>query len=673
MSGRLTSAVAVVLALLWVGLPFVPSEHVNLAWTHMAAVSVLVGLAAVRAASLSRVALGVPWFATALACVSLMVAVESQPERFPIDPRWWSAHTGWAHALTFLAALVLVPARDGVDDVKEHRFEPALQPARRLRHLLVVLLLALVLAQALAMLPQVRAGERPVGSLGNPNILGATLAAAGLAMAAFSRWHVLALVPLSGVLVLMLSTGSRGALAATLGVLLLLGLRRGPRQVLGVLAAIAVVLVVVPNPLTERVLALRDDHHFSRWFFWEVAARNIAENPLGIGPGMNRFVFPPLALDPEYPWLLHQRHAVGLTHNALLTLTLEWGWAAGAAALGLLGWCLARLWPRGAADALGQGATLGACVLLAEAQVDGVEQNPLAFSLLLFLGGAALARLPGKARGLPVPGRALAALLLVAALALGVQSVRRMQRDQPVGAAVEAVAAYVLAGEDAPDEEALRLDAELAVTAAENAAPDSPEPHLQRFLLLEEKLKRGLDAQPRPDDLLAGWSSEGADALARARDRDPADPWLARCAARSAIRLYRRVGRSPDLLEAYFGAMAELLERDPLDVAARWEVAQEAQRAGRMDLMEVHCKALLALEPDDALAWYALGVMRDLAGDEQGALTALQRSVEAIYNCRIKRAIENPASQAYYDRILERLKLEAVRKAQATLRRRVYG
>ncbi|RKY17198.1 MAG: hypothetical protein DRQ55_16385 [Planctomycetota bacterium] len=695
------AATLLVLTLLWVLMPFLAGDRVSLAALHMALVALLLGLAAVVAARSGTLSLGLPWWATLLACASLALAVERDPSRFPIDARWWTAHTGWAHALTFLAGLVLVPARGELADDYEHRFFPELRSARGLRQGLVFVLLLLILVQAAAMLPQVRAGERPTGSLGNPNILGATLAAAGLALSAFCRWRVPALLPVSAVLAMTLATGSRGALAATGLVLLLLGLRRGPRQVLGVLVALAVVLLVVPNPLTERVLALRSGDHFSRAFFWDVALQNIAANPLGIGPGMNRFVFPPLALDPAQPWLLHQRHAVGLTHNLLLTLTLEWGWAAGAAALALLGWALRRLLPRGAApDALGQGAALGAAVLLLEAQVDGVEQNPLACSLMLFLGAAALRRLPGEPLGLKLPGRLVALGLLALALGLGVQAGRRALRDDALSGARRAVAAYspwsdaaatggqgtgergaagaargALGGSDSglDARTQLLLAAQQAVTRAERQAPDAAEAHLQRFLLLEARLMRALDAPIDDAELLAGWARQGNQALLRAQARDPADPWLWRCSARAAIRIYRHAGRSPDQLEAFFEAMGGLLARDPLDVAARWELAQEAQRAGYAKLQEAHCKALLALEPDDALAWFALGVLRRLRGETEGAAAALQRALEAVYNCRIQRAIESPASRAYYDKILERVPLETIRRAQAALRRELYG
>lgn len=673
MSAWVRLALPLILLGLWVGLPFVPDPAWNLGFCHLAAVTLLLLLAALSCTARPVVRLDGAWLATVLCLLSLGGALLTGQERFPQTERLWMASTGLAHALFFLAALVLSPVREALSDDDEQRFHPEVAPVRQLRLQLTVLLLLLVLAQALAMLPQVRAGQRPSGSFGNPNILGATLAAAALAVAAFARWRPLALLPVSGVLVLILATGSRGALAATGVVLLLLGLRRGYRQVLFVLAALALVLVVVPNPLTERVLSLHSEHHFGRPFFWQVAATNIGESPFGIGPGMNKHVFPPLALDPQQPWLLHQRHAVGLTHNLLLTLTLEWGWLAGIAALGLAAAALLRLTRAVGRDALGQGAALGAAVLLAEAQVDGLEQNPLAFSLLLFLCACCWNRSAGRARGWALPGRAVALVLLLGAVLLGVLASERAGRDRALGAARDALAVHVLSTPGTAEEAAAVLAARPLLAAAQSAAPQDAAAHLLRFLFLEEQLRRALDAGQNDPALLAPWLAPAWDALARARALDPADPWLVRSAARFALRVHRRLGKDPASLTTYFEAMGQLLELDPLDVAARWELAQEAQRAGRPELMQWHCARLLTLEPDDALAWMALGVQRRMDGNLEGAAQALQRAVEAVYNCRIKRAIDDPSSRAYYDRILERVDLEALRRLQAQLRRELFG
>lgn len=667
MSRPASAAFLGLLVVIWVGLPLLPDPHLSMAFLFQGLAALAVLAAACGLWRAGTLTLGPPWWAAALALASLALAASTEPERFPRVERWWTAQIGVAHALLFLSTLALVPARAASG-------APAQDDAAATtwRRGLLVALLLLLLAQAAAMVPQLRAGERPAGSLGNPNILGAALAAAALGLAGLCAFRRLALLPLSGVLLLILATRSRGALAATGAVLLAFVARRRPRAALLVVLGLVLVFVV-PNPLRERVLTLRSDHHFSRLFFWEVALGHIAEAPLGIGPGMNRHVFPARAWNEEHPWLLHQRHGVGLTHNLLLTLTLEWGWLAGGAALGLLAWSARRLLRRHALDDLGLGAALGAGVLLLEAQVDGVEQNPLACSLLLVLTAGALGRAAGPLRGPAVPRRLVAGFLGAAAVALLALAVERGRRDLALSGARQAVAAHATAGAAGADAAQLFQLADRALTHAEAIAPDSAEVHLQRFLLLEQQLTAAL-ALPDPDITgLAPTCPLAWEALGRAQALDPADPWLWRCAARFSIRLYRRAGQQPEQLDVYFASMHELLARDPLDVAARWEVAQEAQRAGRRALMEQQARELLRLEPDDALAWYALGVFRELAGELEGAAYALQRAGEALLNARIKAGIDHPGSRAYYQRILEKVDLGSVRAALAGVRRRLYG
>lgn len=658
----------IVLALLWIVAPFLYRDWVPLDALHLVVVALFALAAAAVAWRRSTVPVGLPWLATGVACASLLVASLVDPQRFPVVERVATAHTGWAHGLFFLAALVVVPPRgDGPADETALRYAPRNAEARGARFMLVVLLTGLVVSQAVLMVPQIQAGERPSGSLGNPNILGATLGAVALGVAAWSRWRLPALVPLSGLFALVLATRSRGAVAAVTVVLVLLALRRSGKAVLLVLLAAAVVLLIVPNPVSERLAGFHDDHVYGRAFFYEVALENIADHPAGIGAGMNRFVFPPRAFVEEAPWLLHQRHAVGLTHNVLLTLTLEWGWAAGLAAVALLVATLRRLLAvRGDPDALGQGAAVAGAVLFLEAQVDGLEQNPVVFALLLFLGAVVWIRAPKPAGGIAVPGRVVALVLAVAGVLLGVRGLERGSQIQALTEAGIAADAWRAGSGDPAEVDALFAE-------AERLAPGDARPSTARFLFLEERLRRGLVEDGAPPETLVPLVEAGWAALARAEAADPADPWLARCRARYAIRLYRHGNRAPELLELYFQAMVDLLARDPLDVRARWEVAQEASRVGRRDLMEHHCRALFAYEPDDARSWFTLAVLRELDGDLEGAASAYQRTVEAVYNARVKLGVGNPASQAYYQERLEGVDVQQVKARQYALRRRLYG
>lgn len=614
------------------------------------------------------VRLGVPGLCTAAALVSLALAtVVAEPGRFPRSVQWWGAMTGLAHATFFLVMLGWAPARGEHPDDVAHRLEPDVQRARSTRRLLALLLVGLVAVQAGFVATQLDGPERPAGTLGNPNILGAVVVAAGLATAAAGRWRPSMMVPLAGFVVVLLLTRSRGALAAGSAVMLLLAARRSWLTVAAVGGGLVALLVLVPNPLWERILALRSEHHYGRLFFWEVALRNIAEHPLGIGVGCNRFVFPPLALDADFPWLLHQRHHVGLTHNVLLTVALEWGWLAGASALVLLAWAARRITPRHKErDALLQAAAVGAGVLFLEAQWDGLEQNTHAFSLLLFLGALAVSRAGGPAWGLRLSGRLVALLALSTALFLVDQAVERMGRQTALAEARQAVAAW---RDGQLDEGSTRR----ALEAAAARAPQDAEPFAERFAFESSLARRLGTAEALDEPALVEALAAAQLAIDQARQRDPASPGLVRQAADWTLAVWRRSGKDPRLLGRYMQEMEQLLVLDPLDLEARWELAREAQRVGDMDRFEHHLARLFHYEPDDALAWYSLAIFRQLEGRKEEALYAWLRTQEALFNCRTKLSIDSPDSQAYYQRRIDGVDLERVRRAIATLRKELYG
>src|SRR6185436_2738188 len=387
--------------------PLVGWQQGTLWPAHLAAVVALGACALPRLWRQARVEVGVPAFATLAALLSLLLSLAVASARLPRREMEWTAVTGVAHALFFLICLCVVPARADEE--------------ARSRHWLAALLVGVVLGQSLAVWGGLtEPAIRPTGTLGNPNTLGAVAAACGLGLAGL--WG---LTPRSFLLVLLtlplvLSTGSRGAVAALAVTLLLLAVRRRRWKLLTALAAVAALVIVIPNPLVERLAQLEPEHSFTRPFLWKTALRSIATHPLGIGPGMNQYVFPAHAWDAEHPWLLHQRHSVGLTHNVLLTLALEWGWLAGVGAVVLAAWALRgvlRLPRRD--DRFGLGAALAATVLFLELQVDGLEQNPIGFSFFLLLAACTLTRLPrAEGVGLALPGRLVAVLLAAALLAL---------------------------------------------------------------------------------------------------------------------------------------------------------------------------------------------------------------------------------------------------------------
>jgi len=650
-----------VLAAWWVVYPMVFRVG-GYFWTaHLLAVSAF-GLAVVPGLWRSTtVRCGPPAWLAAVALLSLGIATfVAHPDDLPLAERYYAGLTWVAHLVFFLCALAVVPACGDLDDNSLQQGQPEVAAVRRLRHVLSLLLLAMVLGQIISMIGQLETDARPQGTMGNPNILGAVIAAAGLALAGFFRWRPVVLVTLAFFLLMLLLTRSRGAMAAATAMMLLMAARRSWRTVLVLGFTLGALLVLVPNPLWERVLALRSEHYYSRLFFWKVALENIAENPLGVGASMNKYVFLPKAFDVDFPWLLHQRRAVGLTHNVLLTMILEWGWLAGGALLTLVAWTGSRLAPgrrqlpgsvavpvshhRKEFDALSQGAFLGAGVLLLELQIDGLEQNALAFSVFLVLAAVCWQRAPLNAPAWRISGRLVAVLLCVVCLGLAVQGVQRGRVLSLISKARTAVAGWA----NGSGTEAL---ARSSVADLMAVAADDPKALLQQWYVQNRTVRQAERNGRLTDAEIVLAMVEGTQAIEAA------------CTAN------RLSGKPPAMLMDYVEAVEWLLSVDPLDVQSRWELAREAQRVGRRDLFEAQLEEMFEIEPDDAFAWFVLGRFHVFEGRKEKALYAMCRAREAVLNCRIKLSVDSPLSRAYYGRIIEQADLDSIRQNIHQLRR----
>lgn len=659
------------LALLLLVQPLAPRALPPLWALHALGASALLVAAAQRLWRASRVRAGWPALAVAAALASLALALLLQPPDAPRVESRWAALTGALHAVTFLAALFLFPG-------------PEADAARVRRTALALAGLLAAAAGLQAVLSVVRAPSDPgdtrwSGSLGNPNTFGAFVAAAGLALLgagwALRRqreadgqpgaWRPLLLAALLAAPLgwALLASRSRGAAAATLGTLLLLALRWRRWRLLAAALAAVVLLAIVPNPLRDRLVNLQPDHVFTRPFLWGVAAEVAAEHPAGLGPAQFRHEFPKHALDPERPWLLHQRHEVGLAHNVFLTLAAEWGWLAAAAALLLAGWAAARTLAArdGRSDPLRLSASLGACVLFLELQVDGLEQNPAVFCAFLVLAAAALARLPAG-RGVPLPGRALALLALAAGLAAGAAAARRAPGAELLRAAEALAAALPPEGDAAP--------VRAAYDAAVAALPGELPPARSRLAFELTRLR----ARPLAAGLDAAALQAGAHALAAAEAAvacDGQDPEVRWQSATASLLLWRR-GKRPEDLQRYLREAAVALELDPLDVAGHFDLAQEALRADLRAECATRLRHVLELEPDHAFAWLVRARLAELEGDREGALHAWSRAEEALFNARRKAAVDSPRSREFYEGIVERTDLALIRARLVALRRELY-
>ncbi|HEX5011054.1 MAG TPA: O-antigen ligase family protein [Planctomycetota bacterium] len=661
----------VVLTLLLVAFPAAPS-HFDTQWMmHAFCVSAWLVLWVPRLWRTPTLRCGAPALLVGLALLSLLAALLLAPDGIPRAEQRWAALTGGLHAALFLLALGMFPGPDA----------PAAQ-ARRAALGLCALLLAMCLVQivrGLLLAPWGEPDTRLSGTLGNPNSFGALMAAAALVVAGTGyalarqaiapaiarRRRVLAMALSAPLLVALLGSRSRGAAAALLVTLALLALRWRRLRLLAAVAAAVLLVLLVPNPLGDRLTHLQPDHVFTRPFLWSTALGVAGEHPVGIGPAMYKYVFPALALDPERPWLLHQRHEVGLTHNVFLTLAVEWGWLAAAALLGLLAWSAVRVLraPDGRRDPLRLGATLGACVLLLELQVDGIEQNQLLFTVFLVLVAAALARLPRSA-GPAVPGKDVALACLVAGLATGGLALWREQGYAKLAEANARAARWTAHDDPAP------VRAAFEVAAA--ALPGELGPWRDCLTFEANVLKRVLDTGPAKDSeaLARALDAVHADseAAVRCNGVDPEPRWQG---ALLDLLVWRRTRYGP-LFERYVTQAQAALRLDPLDVEGHFALAQEAHGNGDRQLADEEFDQVFRLEPDHAYAWAVRSVLLERDGADEEALYALVRAKEAVANDRIKAGVASPRSREFFEELLRKVDLGQIRTHIAELRRKLY-
>ena len=644
---------------------------------HVTVVAALLIATGVRVWRAGTVRWGVPAAGAGLALLSLALALLLAPPSSPHADPLWTALTGLLDAAFFLLACWWCPGPQA--DPRESRGASLWLCA------LLFAACAEQLVLGLRLLPAGGPDARLLGTMGNSNALGAIFAATALVVAAvgFTLWRRsraeaapsprplliagLLAVPLVWGLLL---TRSRGAAAALLLTLLLLAVRWRKWTLLAAVAAAGALLLAVPNPLRERVFALRPEHYFSRGFVWQAAAQVALAHPLGLQPTGFKEAFLALAWDPEHPWLLHQRAEVGLTHNVFLTLAVEWGALAALAMLALTGWVVVRLLAArgGRDDPLRLGAALGAAVLFLELQVDGLEQNPLVFTIFLLLVAVVVAGLPAG-RGVRVPARAAAALALALGLASGALMAWRALGVSRFHDALALSVAWTPEADPAPVRAA--FDKAVAALPGETSAPSERakfEARVLRALFGAAGTAGAGGDDPRVRAAVDGGMRAAAIAVAA----DGTDPDMRRLGADIALLLWRRVKR-PALLTDYVERQQAVLALDPLDVEGHFDLAQEAQRGGLDELAQREFDEVFRLEPDHVFAWYLLARLREASGDKLGALYAWDRASEAILNVRIKAQVDTPRSREFFEGLLRKVDQAEVLQHIAVLRQELFS
>ena len=395
------------------------------------------------------------------------------------------------------------------------------------------------------------AGGRVGGLLGQPAYLGAVAVllgplALGVALDAEQgrRWQAAAWAAAAGAALAALASQTRGAwLGLAVAAVVAwpwLGRAAGAHRAVAAAGAVALAGLAVVGPVGARGADLLDPGQAGgrgRVDEWALAAHVIADRPvLGAGPEGYR-IAAPAHIDPGYTRRHGRDEVVDRAHDGPLDVAAAAGIPAAvlyAALLAAVAVGAVRV-VRRAPDPVVAGAAVGVIAWMVQQLVGFpiAEVDPLAWLLagavVVAAGSHAIAE-DGAGRWWEQPGRALAAVLAVALVPLGVTAVMADHSLQRAVDTVDAAAAdratrirpddidawYVAAQVAASGPSLLAVDAGLdRVEAGRRHSPRDPAlADLEEGLLVERALRSGLD-----DDLAA------AEAAARARiAADPAGP-----------------------------------------------------------------------------------------------------------------------------------------------------
>lgn len=419
---------------------------------------------------------------------------------------------------------------------------------------------------------------------------------------------------------LLVATGSKAGVMffVALVLVVLVGTTRLGFVRTGLLVgAVAAAVFVVPNPLRTRLLASETNQVYPRRFYYRVALENIAEHPLGIGPGMNKFHFSKRAFDESEPSYLHRRREVGLVHNVFLGSALETGWI-GACGVALFVVAFLR---RGArrfreASPLAIGAFAGATLLWLHAQVDGLSQSTVMMSTLFAL--VALVRAESERRvrstgGVRVP-RIVSGFALLVVLAL------------PVPGIASALASrHLIAGDAA----LAAADPRLAFVEFSEASSITPLDTVPRKRAIEALLYVfDLTLDPMIVQNLGALAGE----VAALNPLDP-EPWLLSARAIVTLHLKLKVPAEHKLMDDAQQRMGKALEIDPLDVETRLGRARLLGFLGRPAEAIEQARQVIAYEPNYVDAHVFLSEQLEGAGDFDSAAVALKSAIRAYGAC----------------------------------------
>lgn len=121
-------------------------------------------------------------------------------------------------------------------------------------------------------------------------------------------------------------TGSRGAILALLAsMVVMLGIRHGWKGQ-GLVLVLLLLIVLVPNPVQKRVIAEHDRNPatYSRIQMWKGAVQEIVDHPFGVGLGLHRYFAPQYSF-PVEGQIIRYGQVSRTAHNEFLQVGIETG------------------------------------------------------------------------------------------------------------------------------------------------------------------------------------------------------------------------------------------------------------------------------------------------------------------------------------------------------------
>lgn len=274
---------------------------------------------------------------------------------------------------------------------------------------LVVVILGMGFFEAAVGIYQFLWGGQPraTGTFFNPNFF-ATYEAAVFAVTfgllcygqwgEAARWEKPVLWFTAGVVgVAFVLAQSRGALLAFIVAVTFIGLHRFGKAFLAVLLLGLAAIVIVPNPLQQRVMIVgaQDPYAFTRMDIWKNSFQRIADHPWGVGPGLYKYTSFRYRFPIEGSIAQYGKRAES-AHNEYLQMAVELGVAGVAiflAGIGFVGWTIRETlslalepWERSVVTGLA-GGILG---ILVHGMVDSAFHEPALVLLLCTFTGLIL-------------------------------------------------------------------------------------------------------------------------------------------------------------------------------------------------------------------------------------------------------------------------------------------